>query len=108
MIDQSALDKFAAALTSAKAAHMAIHFPNLTPETYSAKAGKKYAKVTTDRSVFCFVDLATGDILKAAGYNAPAKGARGHISNGAADVTPYGPVYLNMDAFATYGELGIQ
>jgi hypothetical protein len=31
------------------------------------------------RSVYCFVEKATGNILKAAGWKAPAKGARGNI-----------------------------
>lgn len=33
----------------------------------------------SSRSVVCFVDKDTGDILKAACWNAPAKGARGNI-----------------------------
>lgn len=32
------------------------------------------------RSVHAFVDLATGDLLKAAGWKAPAKGPRGNIA----------------------------
>jgi hypothetical protein len=58
--------------------------------------GGKYARIIKEdeqHSVFCFVDLATGSILKAAGWNAPAKGARGHIDNGARDVGPYGAAY---------------
>lgn len=60
--------------------------------------GKKYARIIKSdfgsRSAYCFVDMATGDILKAAGWKAPAKGIRGNIRNGAADVTQYGAVYL--------------
>lgn len=62
--------------------------------------GRKYARLTVpngsnlDGSCFCFVDLANGNILKAAGWSAPAKGARGNISNGAADVGPHGAAYL--------------
>lgn len=32
-------------------------------------------------SVYCFVDKASGDIYKAAGWKAPAKGIRGNIRN---------------------------
>lgn len=31
------------------------------------------------KSVFCFVDIKNGDILKPATFHAPAKGARGNI-----------------------------
>ena len=37
-------------------------------------------------SVYCFIDLSNGDILKAAGWKAPAKGARGNIFNDNCDV----------------------
>lgn len=45
----------------------------------------------------CFVDFSTGDILKAASWQAPAKHARGNIfdeHNGLKDMTPYGPKSL--------------
>lgn len=55
--------------------------------------GKRYVKVrhacwaehpsipkpTKAESVYAFVDKTTGDVLKPAGYNAPAKHARGNI-----------------------------
>lgn len=107
MIGTNELDAFVLALTVAKAAHMKANFPSLKPETYSYSMGKKFAKVVSERSVFCFVDLANGDILKAAGYNAPAKnGSRGNIANGAADVTPYGAAYKNFN-YPTYRSMGI-
>jgi len=65
--------------------------------------GKRYIKVIrvdnggTAKSSYCFVDKASGDILKAASWAAPAKGARGNIFSadfGASAVTPYGAVYL--------------
>lgn len=68
--------------------------------TFRAEMGKKYARIVECRgkelygSAFCFVDLATGDILKSASWKAPAKGVRGNIRNGAADVGPYGARYL--------------
>jgi len=59
-------------------------FPHLSPDVLELVQGKKYIKVVrTDgvsRSVFCFLD-SEGSILKAAGWNAPAKGARGNLAN---------------------------
>jgi len=46
------------------------------------EVGSKNVRVvqhTGTASVYCFVNIETGDILKAAGYKAPAKGARGNI-----------------------------
>ena len=46
--------------------------------------------------VFCFIDISNGDILKAAGFKAPAKGKRGSIyaeDHGRSAITPYGAVY---------------
>ena len=68
------------------------------------KAGNKYIKITTNNggSVWGFV-VATdndkkfrkGDILKAAGYNAPARNAaRGNIIDGGYDINWTGPNYL--------------
>jgi len=69
--------------------------------------GPKYAKLARTRpgetkggSVYCFIDVTNGDILKAAGWATPAKGARGNIRvgtsatwfNGA--LTAYGAAYL--------------
>lgn len=60
--------------------------------------GNKYARIVEEmgsqRSVFCFIDLSNGDILKAASWKTPAKHARGNIINGASEVGPYGPKYL--------------
>ena len=36
---------------------------------------------TGSRSVYCFVEKSTGNILKASGWKSPAKGARGNIFN---------------------------
>lgn len=61
--------------------------------------GRKNARIICDsghehRHVFCFVDLDNGNILKAAGWKAPARHARGNIANGAKDVGQFGPAYL--------------
>jgi len=48
------------------------------------KGGKRFIRIATGGpnhtgSVFCFVEVATGKIFKAASYKAPAKHARGTI-----------------------------
>jgi hypothetical protein len=66
------------------------------------KGGRKYARIVaslgdTQRSVHCFVEIETGNILKAAGWKTPAKHARGNINDedgGRSAVTAYGAVYL--------------
>jgi hypothetical protein len=80
-------------------------FPSLPPTTFTAKKGKRYTRIIRsydsgirdDVSVHCFVDQTNGDVLKAASWKAPAKGARGNIYNsdhGAGAMTPYGAKYL--------------
>jgi hypothetical protein len=63
---------------------------------FALEAGKRYIKVVqsedwpnganTGRSVYCFIDASNGDLLKAAGWKAPAKGKRGSIFNDNCDV----------------------
>ena len=63
--------------------------------------GKKYIKVVQDTGVFCFIvkedfkHFKKGDILKAAGYNAPALNqARGNVLAGQYPIQWTGPLYL--------------
>jgi hypothetical protein len=60
--------------------------------------GRKNARIIVDRGysrdVWCFVALDNGDILKAAGWKAPAPHARGNIRNGTQGCGPHGPAYL--------------
>lgn len=71
-------------------------------ESLSYKSGKKYIKVLHDRSVWGFivnvdddVRFKKGDILKAAGWSAPARNAaRGNIIDGGYSVHWTGPRYL--------------
>lgn len=66
------------------------------------KEGKKYIKVISNRSVWGFIVkgdndkiFRKGDILKAAGYNAPARNAaRGNIVDGGYKICWTGPLYL--------------
>ena len=56
----------------------------MKPPTFVAQPGKKRVKIVRvdgmngGKSVHCFVDV-NGEILKAAGWNAPAKGSRGSL-----------------------------
>lgn len=49
----------------------------------TVEAGSKFLRIVRtsagSRSVACFVEKSTGNILKAAGWKAPAKGARANI-----------------------------
>lgn len=46
----------------------------------SVEYGRRFAKVMSGTRIHTFIDLGTGDILKAATYKAPAKnGVRGNI-----------------------------
>ena len=98
----AAINLFVALLTEEHAKHYAEKFPrNLVPVP-RASIGTKYAKIMLqemrdgklkDCSVYCFIDLSNGDILKAAGCNAPAKGKRGSIFNEDCDVGTRATVY---------------
>ncbi len=66
-----------------------------------AQRGKKNVKIVRTEygsqggSVFCFVEIATGNVLKAASWQAPAKHARGSIyGEGNEGVSAYGANYL--------------
>ena len=68
----------------------------------TVKEGTKYIKIINDGSVWGFVvntdndkKFRKGDILKAAGYNAPARNAaRGNIRDGGYTINWTGPLYL--------------
>ena len=74
--------------------------PYADPPLISINWGRRYAKIVrTDnqRSVYGFVDIASGDILKAASWSGPAKHIRGNINNpdkGMGACTPWGITYL--------------
>ncbi len=77
--------------------HTRKNFSNLTPDAFSFTEGVKRIRVVRRGSVHCFVDIETGDVLRAAGWAKPAKHARGNIydaSNGLGKMGPYGPAYL--------------
>jgi hypothetical protein len=84
------------------------NYPTLVPDLLTTSTGKSYTKVIRNsvdadgkptgggRSVYCFIDNKNGDVLKAAGWAAPAKGKRSNIfdaDNGVSGITAYGAVY---------------
>lgn len=66
--------------------------------TLWAEYGRKYCKLTIGSSVFCFIDLANGDVLKAASWAQPEKkNPRSNVWSddfGVTGVNEYGAVYL--------------
>lgn len=75
-----AVDDFIDFLNDASAKH--TEKTQRTPQTYVLKGGRKYLRIASvgdvgNNYVHCFVDAATGDVYKAAGWKAPAlNGAR--------------------------------
>lgn len=83
--------------------HYKRDLPNLKPSILVTTSGSKYVKVISKAqsgsgtSAWAFIDKTTGDVLKPATWNRPAKHARGNIydqDNGTRSVSPYGPAYL--------------
>ena len=68
---------------------------------WKVETGKKYIRVVRENGVFCFIvredsgKFKKGDILKAAGYRAPARNsARGNVLSGNYNIQWTGPLYL--------------
>ena len=70
--------------------------------SFEVKYGSKYIKISSGRSVTAFIvgtdkdkKFKKGDILMAAGYNAPARNkARGNVLDGNYPIQWTGPLYL--------------
>lgn len=76
-------------------------YPKGNLDKFSYKINRKYIRVIRDngvqKSVHCFVDRTTGDVLKAASWKTPAKHARGNIfddANGLGSMGDNGPAYI--------------
>lgn len=64
------------------------------PPVFTVNFGRKFARVMKDdSSVYCFIDIATGALLKADSLTAPAKGIRGSIFNPNCDVGTVADVF---------------
>ena len=76
---------------------------NRFASNFTVNKGKKYFKVINDNAVKCFIVNTTedkvfqyGDILKPAGWNAPARNrARGNVLDGNYQIQWTGPLYLS-------------
>jgi hypothetical protein len=98
----ASIEKFVKTLQKRVNEHTKANYPSLTPDKIEVEYGNKYARIVkgrsdTSRSVHCFIEVATGDIYKAATWKAPAKHVRGNINTpdrGMSAVGVYGANYL--------------
>jgi hypothetical protein len=93
----SALASFYEGCQRINETHRAEYYPRTAPATWRLERLKKRARVVCNSSCHCFVDYATGDVLKSSGWDRPADHARGNIfddANGLGAMGPYGPAYL--------------
>lgn len=108
-VTPEALETFRSNLQEKLRAHDRETFTKLPQESLEkfltvlqVSIGRKYAKIArTDgvrpgASVYAFIDMATGNILKPADWRRPAKHARGNIysEEPLACCGPYGVAYL--------------
>ena len=86
-MENSTIEQYVAEIQAAKEAEYKRLGYTMSPPIFSFKTSKRFYKVIETQtfgsgtSVHCFVEIATGDIYKAAGWNAPAKGVRGNLKN---------------------------
>jgi len=93
----AALDRFFDGCKRISDEYMNANFPSLTKPAFKIQELQKRYRIVCNSAAFCFIDKATGDVLKAASWAAPAKHSRGNIfdeSNGLGSIGPYGPAYL--------------
>ena len=99
---ETAIETFVRMAQGMLDADRAAHNPSTGRDVLTVEKGRRYAKVVrrnealTSRSVYCFVDRTNGNVLMAATWKAPAKGARGNVlaENPLAGVGLYGANYL--------------
>lgn len=97
------IEGFLAGAQLTKDNYRAKFHPAIRREVLLASFGKVYAKIRCvsegekDGSVWAFIRLADGAIMKPDGATRPAKHARGNINTptfGVEFVGPYGPAYM--------------
>ncbi|WP_315729882.1 hypothetical protein [Bradyrhizobium sp. SZCCHNRI2010] len=94
---REALDSFYEGCKRIAEEHRKANYSSIPPYTWHIRELNKRWKITHGTGVHCFVDKATGDVLKPASWDKPAKHARGNIfdaQNGLGRMGPYGPAYL--------------
>jgi hypothetical protein len=104
-IDQAFLNERVQAWADALVASYQARYPYDTSAAMryniSVERLRKYWRIVMDnggRSVHAFVDPTTGDVLKAAGWKAPAKGVRYNLLND----TSYEQMLAAVDPFGAY------
>jgi len=91
---QSLIDAYYAA-NGYDVAHKPVITATEGPRYFRVMKLEGPAEKPISNSVYVFIDKSNGDILKAAGWKAPVKGARGNIFSGSLDcLTHHGVVYL--------------
>lgn len=85
-------------------AYYAKNLANLIPKHLVLEVGTKFLKLWQGSTCWGFISridgdlkgapIRKGDLLKPASYKAPAKHARGNVSDGTAKYGVYGPTYL--------------
>jgi hypothetical protein len=99
---EAALASFVKGCDDILAAYHAKHNYNWHRGTFTLDRGPKNIRVVHHDGaggsrVHCFVEIATGDVLKADGWKKPAKHRRGNIfdeANGLKTMGPHGAAYL--------------
>lgn len=71
--------EFFEAVKEKLSSYHAEQFPSLPALNFELTQGRKYIKIIRDRAVYAFINRENGDIMKPAGWKAPAKHARGNI-----------------------------
>lgn len=102
MTTRTDINDFAARVQATKTDHYRTQYPEgfasgLFDPTITVQFGRKFARLVSENSVFCFVDMDNGNVRKAASWKTPAKHARGNIhddTQGMSAITPYGAVYM--------------
>ena len=102
---QTALTAFVAGAQAIVNGRFDVNYPNQIPPTLQAQTGGKNVKIVNVKngrveSVYCFVEIETGNVLKAAGFKAPAKGKRSCIfdaDNGMSGIDCFGAIYKSTN-----------
>ena len=90
------LESFRCQLVAFFEQHHVDHFPTLSRDPVTLRQGRKYTRFFKGTSIYCFVEMTTGDILKPASLKKVAKHSRGSIHNQdpLKCCGPYGVAYL--------------
>lgn len=95
-VTQEQIENFVSSVQAISDKYYQTNFSRLTPSKMSYTLGHRYTRIVkTSRhthddgriedgqsSVYCFIDMTNGDVLKAAGWKAPAKNfARGNLND---------------------------